>query len=537
MGKTGKKWIALFAAMLVAAAGAAPVFGQTASEKEEVVYGQLAGDGSAREIYVVNIFEGQEHISDYGNYQSVRNMTSQDKITQKGDQITLQTKDRTLYYQGNLEKGQLPWNISLSYYLNGEIISPQSLAGKSGSLEMVIKIRENQKADPGFFENYALQITASFDTELCTSIKAKGATEANAGGKRQLTWTLLPGTERSVKVRTQVTDFQMDPISFNGVRLDMDVNVESSELTEKFSRLSQTVAAIDSGAKDLSAGAAALNSGAETLSSGVGVFSEKTEDLGQKVKQTEKLQAASGEIKGAIGAISQGTAELKEAVSYQALKKTLQQNGLDLDNLKAGNQQLLETLSSLKTMDYIPAEYQQQILQAEQVLRGNLAAIDGTERYLNTLSQSISQVHEGADQLEESYKDFDQGLNQLCSQISKLDLSQITNLEEGADSLAEGSKILSQGSSALSRGTGTLRQSTSGIEGQVSGAIDEMLSGISGSSGKTASFVSQKNTRVTAVQFVIKNDPIEISESQPPKEELEKACNWWQKLLRLFGLS
>lgn len=537
MRKIRKKWIALFAAATLFMAGTAPVCGQTASEKEEVVYGQLAGDGSAKEIYVVNIFENQEHILDYGNYQSVRNMTSQDKINQKGDRITLQTKDQTLYYQGNLEKGQLPWNISLSYYLNGEPVTPQQLAGKSGSLELVIKVRENKKAEPDFFENYALQITASFDTELCTSIKTKGATEANAGGKRQLTWTLLPGTERSLKIRTQVTDFQMDPISFNGVRLDMDVNVETGQLTKKFAGLSAAAAAIDAGAKDLSAGAAALNNGAEKLESGVGMFSEKTADLGQKAGQAEKLPSASGEIKGAIGAISQGIAELKEAAGYQALKQTLKQRGLDLDSLKAGNQQLLEALSSLKAMENIPAQYQQQILQAEQVLEGNLAAIDGTEGYLNALSQSISQVHKGAGQLEENYKEFDEGLSQICSQISKLDLSQISNLEKGAGFLAGGSKKLSQGSSALSQGTGVFRQSTSGMESQVSGAIDEMLSGISGSSAETVSFVSQKNTRVKAVQFVIKNDPIEGSESQPPKEEPEKVYSWWQKLLNLFGIS
>lgn len=537
MRKIRKKWIALFAAATLFMAGTAPVCGQTASEKEEVVYGQLAGDGSAKEIYVVNIFENQEHILDYGNYQSVRNMTSQDKISQKGDQITLQTKDQTLYYQGNLEKGQLPWNISLSYYLNGESVTPQQLAGKSGSLELVIKVWENKKAEPDFFENYALQITASFDTKLCTSIKTKGATEANAGGKRQLTWTLLPGTQRSLKIRTQVTDFQMDPISFNGVRLDMDVNVESGELTEKFEKLSAAVAAIDSGAKDLSSGAAALNRGAEKLSSGIGVLSERTAELGQKAKETERLQAASGEIKGAIAAISKGTAELKKAVSYQALKETLKQSGLDLDSLKEGNRQLLATLSSLKTMENIPGGYQQQILQAEQVLKGNIAAVDGTERYLDTLSQSISQAHEGADQLAENYGEFHQGLDQLCSQISKLDLSPISDLEKGASSLAGGSKNLSQGSSMLSGGTGALRQNTSGMENQVSGAIDRMLSGISGGSGQTVSFVSQKNTNVKAVQFVIKNDPVELSQKQPPREAQGKDRGWWEKLLDLFGIS
>lgn len=534
----GRKEAALLLAIFVAAASTVTVSAkQAASEKEEVVYGQLAADGSTERIYVVNIFENQKDILDYGNYSDVRNMTSQDEVSRTGDKITLHTEEDTLYYQGNLEKGQLPWDIGISYFLNGEQIHPKDLAGKSGNLEIRIQIEENKKAFPAFFENYALQVTAVFDMEKCETIRAKGATEANAGGNRQFTWTLLPQTSRTITIKTRVTDFEMEPISFNGVRLNMDVNVDTGELEEKFDALSETIEAIDSGAKKLSAGTKAFSKGAQRLSGGMGQLNQEMETLSGKAKDAENLKAASGTIKGAVNALYQGTSKIKEAVSYQAFKAQMKESGLDLDSLKAGNRQLLETLSQLKTMETIPTEYRQQILRAEQVLNGNLAALGGMEQYLEAAAKGIAETAAGAESLSENYGAFDSAIRKLSRQFSNLDISGLEELKEGADALAQGSEQLSEGSSALSGGTEALSKNTSNMSGRIDTAIDDMMSGISGKTERVISFVSEKNTNVKAVQFVIKNEAVERSEKEPPTESEPESLSWWQKILKLFKAS
>ena len=53
---------------------------------------------------------------------------------------------------------------------------------------------------------------------------------------------------------------------------------------------------------------------------------------------------------------------------------------------------------------------------------------------------------------------------------------------------------------------------------------------------KQITFVSEKNTDVEAVQFVIKTQAIEIPQEKAPQEQAEEALSFWQKLLRLFGL-
>ena len=63
-----------------------------------------------------------------------------------------------------------------------------------------------------------------------------------------------------------------------------------------------------------------------------------------------------------------------------------------------------------------------------------------------------------------------------------------------------------------------------------------MLEGIRGTDGEVTSFVSEKNTNVRSVQFVIKNGPIELPDKEPPAESPVQKQSWWQKLLSLFGI-
>lgn len=544
--------LAVLLVFLLVMAGAVPAFAADAkpSEKDEVVYADLGDSGQVDRIYVVNVFEGAGALLDYGDYESVRNMTSTDQIRQKGDTIRIDTDQDMLYYQGNVAEGQLPWNIHLTYTLDGKEIAAKDLAGKSGSLLIRIDVEENPQSEKGFFENYALQITAALNTEKCTSIRAEGATLANAGGNRQMTFTLLPGKEKSLEIQADVKDFEMDSISFNGIRLNMDVDVDSKELTSKFDQLSQAVSAIDQGAEQMAAGLEKADSGAKKLKKGTDTLKAQVEKLKKQKGQVEKLGTASGQIKNGVQTLQQGIETAKAAVSYQAYKTAMAQNGLDVDQLKDQSSQaasMLEQMAQqmegqLPSMPDGPQKesYKQQIQQLRQtkaLLQGNIAAMEGTKKYLDSAGSGLTEAVSGAKTLAENYDQFDSGIQQAVDQFAGLDLSGISQLAEGASSLSKGTGQLKEAGSALENGTGQLSAGTSGMSGQVQKQIDDMLKGISGDDAKAKSFVSEKNTNVRSVQFVIKNDPVKISEKEPPEDKAGKERSWWQKLLALFGLS
>lgn len=217
--------------------------------KEEVIYGMLAWNGSVREAYVVNIFDEAGVIIDYGDYASVKNMTSNEEIRRNGKQVVIENDEDTLYYEGMLNNQELPWNISIQYFLDDVEYPAEELAGKSGALEIVLKIEENTVGDSFFFENYGVQATLVLDTEKAKNIVAEEATIANVGKNKQLTYTILPGKGADFSIQADVEDFEMDAIAINGIQLNLglDFDLDDAALMAKVDELLSGVDRLDQG--------------------------------------------------------------------------------------------------------------------------------------------------------------------------------------------------------------------------------------------------------------------------------------------------
>ena len=130
---------------------AAETSSSTPSEKEEVIYITLDASGTLKNTYVVNSFSGGS-ITDYGDYASVKMLNTSDSIEQNGDTITFSTSAQKAYYQGELTDTEIPWNISLRYYLDGQEYTAEEIAGKSGALEIRFQIMENANCSGTFYE-------------------------------------------------------------------------------------------------------------------------------------------------------------------------------------------------------------------------------------------------------------------------------------------------------------------------------------------------------------------------------------------------
>ena len=120
------------------------------SPKEEAVYGILEHDGSVKDLYVVNIFNNDGSITDYGSYSEVRNLTTSEKLVSDGDRITINTTAKKFYYQGTLQKKELPWEKAIKYNMDDKQVSAGELAGKSGRLKIAVSVKRNDKANSRF---------------------------------------------------------------------------------------------------------------------------------------------------------------------------------------------------------------------------------------------------------------------------------------------------------------------------------------------------------------------------------------------------
>ena len=88
----------------------------------------------------------------------------------------------------------------------------------------------------------------------------------------------------------------------------------------------------------------------------------------------------------------------------------------------------------------------------------------------------------------------------------------------------------------MAEGTGEFSKETSGLQDEVDEQIDSMLEKFTGSDSEVVSFVSEKNTNVNAVQFVIQSQAIEVSEVEENYSQPVEELNFWGKLLKLFGI-
>ena len=142
-------------------------------------------------------------------------------------------------------------------------------------------------------------------------------------------------------------------------------------------------------------------------------------------------------------------------------------------------------------------------------------------------------MHDGS--LKSGTADLTDGANELKDGIQEL-FEGTVELKDGTAELLDGCKDLIDGCKELKDGTAEMLSETDGMEQKIQDKVDEMIDGITGGESTVVSFVSDKNSDVSAVQFVIQTEAIEIPEIPNNTDAEPVKLNFWQTLLKLFGL-
>lgn len=321
---------------------------QNTTGKEEVIYIITDAEGNVMNVNAVNIF-GKGAVTDYGTYSSVKMLNSTEDINYNDGKVDFVTEKDRVYYQGTMENAEIPWNINITYTLDGKEISPENLAGKSGNADIHISITRNDKCNDTFYNNYALQASLTLDTEKCENIEAEGATIANVGADKQISYTVLPGKGLDAHITADVTDFEMDAITINGVRLNLNVEVDDSELMEKVDEIKSAVSSLDDGAT-------ALDNGADELSSGIIQIKEALAELNNNSAAlnngSEEVMSALTEIQNALSAVSINSDDIiKLSKTSTEIKNGINGVAGGLSSVKTGIDGYYDTLGSLGVED------------------------------------------------------------------------------------------------------------------------------------------------------------------------------------------
>lgn len=269
-------------------------------------------------------------------------------------------------------------------------------------------------------------------------------------------------------------------------------------------------------------------------------------DTTQLQEQLGKLQSMAVLFEGNNACLS-GTESYFSAVheNIQKLSKgalTLQTNYAEFDS-KIG-----ELANKLSGMTYklseLSAAINTLVAEYRKLDAGITAYTDGVAEIVAGYSQisgGAAKLVDGSSSLRAGTETFYSGTGDLLSGIVEIydgtgTLKDGTGeLDDGVAELLTGIAQLYDGTGELKDGTGTLREETEGMDTQINDKIDELLDSISDGNREIVSFVSEDNTNVNAVQFVIQTESIEIDEPEEEVQTEEEHLNFWQKLLHLFS--
>lgn len=578
------------------AAGAAAESGENKGEiaqKNEVIYANLESDGALENVYVVNAFELTKTgiIEDYGRYESVKNLTDTSEIEQDTNLIRMGAASETFYYQGNIDK-ELPWDFSIAYYLDGEKVDPATIIGQSGNIEMKIKIEKNEESEEVFFENYMLQISQQLNTDYFYDIEAEDATIANAGRNKQVSFTVMPGEERSFTITAETTQFELEGMEIAALPSSISVDGPDTDgLTAEFQSLTDAIGEVNQGVRELEDGMTALSGGLIELRDGSSQYYDGLNELNQS---SGTLTSASSQINDAFGNIQEevdqvtginGMEQLGEAIDAAAemaagleeLADGLEEMG---DSYGTAGETLQEAMNqipeaTLTEEDFnalyesgadqeVVGELAETYKAAQQVLtvyQGAAEAFDAVEPALSSfqesargaasymrelsdgLEESVGQIDvdagleeliSGVNEMAESYQQFHEGLIAYTDGVNELSES-YTGIDEGIGEASEGAGQLAEGAGELSSGTSRLHEATQDIPEDMQKEIDEMISQYDKSDYDPISFVSEENNEWTkSVQFVIQTDSMKPKDHTEKAEEEEDDEGFFERLTDLF---
>lgn len=344
------------------------------AEKEETVYVNANASGEVKEITVSSWLkngEGASELTDVTKLTDVVNVKGDETFERDGDTYIWAAEGRDIYYQGKTSE-MLPVNVKVTYYLNGEEIAPEELAGKSGK----VKIRfdyENlsrQQATIGGKETelcvpFVAASTMVLDSDRFVNVEVENGKILSDGKNTIVAGVAMPGLYESldllnlegfeeidipeyVEVTADVTDFKLamtatvllpdvlsrlntdDMDGFDDLKDDMEELNDATyelidgciELDDGVQELKDNMPDLWEGAVDLDDGAVELHDGAWELDNGAQDLKDGADKLndGAKVLRegAKELDAGTGTLQAGAGLLNDNMPKLKGGVDQLA---------------------------------------------------------------------------------------------------------------------------------------------------------------------------------------------------------------------------
>ncbi len=481
----------------------------SAVEKEETVYVVSEPDGTPNEVIVSDWLKnrsGALTIEDESDLTDIENVKGDETFTKGEDgKITWQADGNDIYYQGNTTK-ELPVDMKMTYYLDEKEISPEELAGKSGRVKIRIDYTNKEQTD-GVYVPFTAVSGMVLDGNF-TNIEVTNGKVISDGSKNMVVGFAFPGLSDSldigendldggleipdyIEVSADVSDFSLDMtltfiMSDILQELNVDQDVDLSEVEEAVDALSDASGQLVDGSKRLkdgtgklkdgvsayTDGVSALKSGIDSYTDGVSRVKEGvdayTDGVARVADGTQQLTDKSGELTTGIRQLVNGASQVQTYFEGDTGlvngAKAVSDGVNQLDAaLNAGvtEEEKQQAAASVDAMFAADGETYQGIKQ--QAAGQYAAAMKNSADLQDSVESGVSQAMYGA--YEASYKQLN---GESYAAAGK------TEAELNADAAAFAGQMLQASSSSISAVSSQL---VSGIADGTSGMVGDSVAG------------------------------------------------------------
>ncbi len=327
--------------------GAAPV--ALADETLYLTYDYYGGVSYASVVKSYAL-HGQTTVTDYGQYESVTNMTNYVKPVETDEGVSFdfseeEQLDDRFYFEGELKGDSLalPWQIDVSYQLNGVPIAAEKLAGEKGLVELTIDVLPNKDTPTYYRNNMMMQIATVLDLDDFLSVEAPGAQVQTVGNRKAVIFMVLPGEEQHFTMRLGSNDFSFPGLYMMMTPITIAQVEDIQDLKEAKDKIEDSADAIHASFDVVLSAMSSMADGLSLTSESLQTLDEAREIINQAKEATF---ASSDEALASSQTATESAKTLPEHVTK--LKETMAQINAQLNE---ANDTLQETRPVLKDME------------------------------------------------------------------------------------------------------------------------------------------------------------------------------------------
>ncbi len=487
----------------------APVFAFT---KDETVYSKLNSNGKQYRTIVsthINNENNLDKVTDLTNLLNIENTSGDETFSENGETLIWDAKGNDIYYQGETEE-KLPIELEIKYKLDGNEMSAEDIAGKSGKVKIKLEYKNNDEhivnvngRNEKMYTPFFVVSGTILKNNNNKNIEVTNGKVINDGTKSIVIGIALPGLQESLNVSKDIVDIP------SGMEITMDTtNFELGSiitfaspkvLDEENTNNTQEIKDLCNKINLIKEATTTLKAGTDTLKAGTEEYSQKSELFNSKMKELQNgvgyINSQYTAFDAGVNKLNVGTAQLY--VGAQKLPETLEEIVTNLNTIKTSQEGLL-TQTSIPTItangvnkmilsdaeiiaiqnSNIPDAQKQAIMAKLITASGTLEQTNlgigqmkaGIENELTSEDSNLAKLNAGITAIYGGVSDLTTNSSKIKGGLGNLN-SSTTALKEADDALTYGAKTISDGVNQLSEGVETFNAE---INRYLNGAINQI---------------------------------------------------------------